>query len=588
MKGFFKFVGILVLIGLVYGAITEDNKKTTASQSQTSNVNKTEKAEKQKPEKLFRYQQCESEHSERYCYCLIGHVEKHLGFTDEMIWLNGGALDNAEGRKALLEAAVLCKDLDTGPAVKPQPIPKPQSVQKSDKTARNPVQTTSKQTAQRTVINAQQKHSTQVEQPVQKTEQQVVQISEPESEQKIIEEIQPEQQQVHKICNADVFYDLIKSPEKRSASDKEDFIKWDVKNIETINDGDREICKAEFSTLSFGKTNHAFFYETSDGQYELVPYQDRDANRTLQVVGEHLSNIDTAKKLIARGANVSYQPEDKSASFFLSAVQFGPADMVKLCLDNGANAKGVFEISSYDKGATKMTPLYMLITNDCMFTKNSPRCLQIVDMLLERGADPNVVVKYTDNSGQYKEASVMDWAFNVGIEVQKKLFDHGAKIVERPAGSMPLIMAMLVVPSKDLVEQLELWLSHGLNPNLPDTYNPYKPVYAITYAKENLSGDVVAVLEKYGASTTPYKVTDVKWCTNFDERALCGLFENTTQETLESVMVYFNLYDKDEIRIGEVVAYGLKIGPREKWKFATVGEIPNGTKSFKLRDVMAF
>lgn len=272
----------------------------------------------------------------------------------------------------------------------------------------------------------------------------------------------------------------------------------------------------------------------------------------------------------------------------MSVVMYGGADMVKLCLENGADANGVFEISSYGKGAPRMTPLYAVINNDCMYRKDSKRCLDIVDMLLERGADPNIKVKYTDYSGQYREMGAMDWALNTGLEVQKKLFEHGAKVIERPANETPIIIAMLRWPENYLVEQLELWLSHGLNPNLPDTYNPYKPVYAITYAKEHLGADVVAILEKYGASTTQYKVTDVKWCKKFDERALCGLFENTTHETIEAVKVCFNLYDKDDIRIGEVAAYGFKIGPKEKWRFTTIDDVPSNTKSFKLQDITAF
>ena len=573
MKNFFKVIGVLIIISFIGSLVTEDKEpnastQTTnaeqvqdklAEQPKTRTVQLT-KTEEKKDEKLFRYSQCEASHSERYCYCLIGHVKKHLGFIAEMAWLNGGALDDAEGRKALNEAAVLCRDLDTGPAVSSQPIQKTRSAQQTTK-------------------------------DVQKTESQPVQSeTQPEQESEIVEETkgQQEQQKAHRFCNADVFYNLITSPEMRSDSNKEYFIKWDVKNIEAINNDGNEICRVDFSTSISGKEQHVFFEETTDGQYEFVPYQDRDINRTLQALESRLSNIDTAKNLIARGADVSYQPEDKTPSFFMSAVWAGSADMVRLCLENGADANGVFEISSYRKGASRMTPLYEIITEDCMYRKKNKRCIEIVDMLLERGADPNIKVKYTDSSGKFQEVGVMEWAFNTELEVQKKLFEHGANIIERPADGMPIIIAMITIPEDYLLEQLELWLSHGLNPNLPDTYNPYKPVYAITYAKEHLGADVVAILEKYGASTTPYKVTDVKWCRNFDEKALCGLFENTTQETIEAVMVYFNLYDKDDIRIGEVAAYGLKIGPKEKWRFTTIGDVPSNTKSFKLRDIAAF
>lgn len=68
--------------------------------------------ETKKDERLFRYKQCELENTPEYCDCLIGHVSKAIGWIDEMVWLSGGALTDASGRQALVQAGFLCAGLN--------------------------------------------------------------------------------------------------------------------------------------------------------------------------------------------------------------------------------------------------------------------------------------------------------------------------------------------------------------------------------------------------------------------------------------------------------------------------------------------
>lgn len=68
--------------------------------------------ETKKDKRLFRYKQCELENTPEYCDCLIGHVSKAIGWIDEMVWLSGGALTDASGRQALVQAGFLCAGLN--------------------------------------------------------------------------------------------------------------------------------------------------------------------------------------------------------------------------------------------------------------------------------------------------------------------------------------------------------------------------------------------------------------------------------------------------------------------------------------------
>ena len=124
MRGFFKFVGFLVIIGFICGLISEDKANSTSqqpintqqiyktSQHVEKNVQSTHKQNtvdaqnkisdpdtlsKNEDKRLFRYKQCEEVHSEDYCHCLLGHVGKKLGVFEEAAWLEGGSLTSADG-----------------------------------------------------------------------------------------------------------------------------------------------------------------------------------------------------------------------------------------------------------------------------------------------------------------------------------------------------------------------------------------------------------------------------------------------------------------------------------------------------------
>ncbi len=63
MKGFFKFVGILVIICFFYETIKED--QTNNSSIQTISAQQSNKSDSNT--KVFRYKQCEEIHSKDYC-----------------------------------------------------------------------------------------------------------------------------------------------------------------------------------------------------------------------------------------------------------------------------------------------------------------------------------------------------------------------------------------------------------------------------------------------------------------------------------------------------------------------------------------
>ena len=52
------------------------------------------------------------------------------------------------------------------------------------------------------------------------------------------------------------------------------------------------------------------------------------------------------------------------------------------------------------------------------------------------------------------------------------------------------------------------------------------------------------------------------------------------------MLVYVNLYDVDNIRVGEGMANINTVAPHEKIRFETVGDIDDSVVSFKVREIM--
>lgn len=83
-----------------------------------------------------------------------------------------------------------------------------------------------------------------------------------------------------------------------------------------------------------------------------------------------------------------------------------------------------------------------------------------------------------------------------------------------------------------------------------------------------------------------YKVSDLKFCDGIFGRAVCGVIENLTGQQQDVLLVYVNLYDADNIRVGEGMANINTVAPHEKIRFETVGDIDDSVVSFKVREIM--
>jgi ankyrin repeat protein len=100
--------------------------------------------------------------------------------------------------------------------------------------------------------------------------------------------------------------------------------------------------------------------------------------------------------------------EDRATSLLLCHVRYGNLEMARRALDDGADIRG------YQDGEAQ--PLMLA----------ARRCHEdIVDLLLERGADPNYFIPY--HRGMPLTAAVCGGS----LVIFRKLLDHGAKVVHR-------------------------------------------------------------------------------------------------------------------------------------------------------------
>ncbi len=573
MRGFFKFVGFLVIIGFIYGLISEDKANSTSqqpintqqiyktSQHVEKNVQSTNKQNtvdaqnkisdpdtlsKKEDKRLFRYKQCEEVHSEDYCHCLLGHVGKKLGIFEEAAWLEGGALTSVEGRKALVEAEILCEDIDR------------------------------------------------------------------EYWQKKIEERKKEEESLQKkwvekknrllnynedFCNLNAFKSLLDSHNEY----KKDEIEVPVDDIKLVEISGEKLCKISFSCTWCGEdkiTTQLFFRKSSSGKLEFDVDHGTDASNTLYFLAVWINNPETVKDLINKGADVNYKYKENKDSFFTRIIGIGSKyfELAKLCIENGANISDQYTIlDNFSPTIYKQTPLMKAINGNDIKT---------AELLLQKGVDLNIPQVTIKEDGQKTELLPIERVIPVSDpEWLKLLLKHGAKVPEYgyvDGQKMPLVWAVILDNPDNLVERLGLWLANGANANAEFRFNTeiktfnsdgtikrikpdYKTQQPIEYAENNNMLDVVQLLQKYGAKPK-HEVIDVRWCNTEFGRQICGTFINNTDTSLISVYIEFSLYDQDGAIVDITNAAVTNLGPKEKWKF-NASVYNKNVKSYKLKEI---
>ncbi len=587
MKGFLKFVGILTLICLILDALTDDKKKAVKAPTGSSSQNsvrlvtqpkptvktpntqseqelvkkeivsvenpiqeqemKRELAEKEtvsfenstqgqkttkdttndkEDNRVFRRKQCEDAYSKIYCDCLISHVTKHLGFFDEVIWLQGGALTDVGGIKAMREAEKVCFELELQDQIK------------KDKEERE-------------------KREKELEQSRKLEE---------ERERKVLN-------YDNKFCNLGAFYKLIK-PSKDTTLES---LAYYVRDIELIEGSESELCKVLYrcTRCYVGTETELFFEKKQNGEYEFNVKQGIDASSILYSLGGDIHNLATIKELIDKGADVTYQPQKNKSNFCLSIMDSGNLDLVKMCLNYISDINTQYS-TEYNGETFIQTPLYTAVEHNNV---------DVARFLLEKGANPNIprILKRADEI--YKTYPIERTIFFADTTMAKLLLKHGARmpdIVKYTVGDKPLIWGILQDRAGNVAERLDLWLSLGADMNA--YYKFQKP---IEYAEKNKMFDVVQVLQKYGAKPQ-HEITDLRWCNTEYSKQICGTFINNTESTLKTVYITFSVYDSENAIIGDAMAYNTNLGPKEKWKFEAISTVDSGVRSYKLKEITIF
>jgi cytohesin len=191
-----------------------------------------------------------------------------------------------------------------------------------------------------------------------------------------------------------------------------------------------------------------------------------------------------------------------------SAVITGDLDEVKqIVIDCGVNPN----IKGPNPNPLGFTPLHYA----AMYGRH-----EIAELLLERGADPNI----QDNDG---DTPLHLAAANGYSEIVKLLLEHGADPnVQDYGGMTPLHYA-----ATGYLEVVELLLEHGANPNIQNN-NGYTPLH---YAVANCRVGVARVLLDHGADPT---IRDNKGRTPLDYGSDCGEFIEELRRRSTGTTVY--------------------------------------------------
>jgi len=210
---------------------------------------------------------------------------------------------------------------------------------------------------------------------------------------------------------------------------------------------------------------------------------DADADSLFYAVAA--GDLAEVKRLVVDcGVDPNVREDDYGATPLHAAAEYGYSEIVEVLLEHGA-APNIRE--KYGD-----TPLHYA----AMFGNS-----KVVEVLLEHGADPNIRDKYGATPLHY--AAALDYPKIVELLHKKDLSDYDATPLQAAA-------------EFDYPNVVKLLLEHGANPNIQDN-DGYTPLH---FAVEGCRVDVVRVLLEHGADPT---IRDKKGRTPLDIGRKCGI-----------------------------------------------------------------
>ena len=195
-------------------------------------------------------------------------------------------------------------------------------------------------------------------------------------------------------------------------------------------------------------------------------------------------DLDEVKRLVVGcGVDPNVKEDDYGATPLHVAAEYGYSEIVEVLLEHGA-APNIRE--KYGD-----TPLHYA----AMFGNS-----KVVEVLLEHGADPNARNNFGRTPLHY--AAAFDYPKVVKLLHKKDLSDYDATPLQGAA-------------EFNYPEVVKLLLDHGANPNIQENRYGWTPLH---YAAENCHVDVARVLLDHGADPT---IRDNKGRTPLDYGSNC-------------------------------------------------------------------
>lgn len=302
---------------------------------------------------------------------------------------------------------------------------------------------------------------------------------------------------------------------KLNAQDNPDFInailKGDLKKVESmLNNGvnANSTYNREAALIHCAKVNSS--WSTSLSILKLLLKHGADMNAMAIVGGTALTisitsgNIDFVKTLVENDVDVNYRHQYHTPAIFYAVSSIHRNEILKILLENGANAN--------DRNSDSMTPLMLTAMNNnlegCkillahgaevntqrekklggeapLFYAVQSGYFDIVKLFCENGA--NVKVKKTDGT-----SPIHSTVHNMTPEIIKYLNEKGADINAKDNdGNTALIRAAFY----NKMEHVKMLVELGANINMKSKYG----ATALGDAKKNNNEEMINLLKKSGA-----------------------------------------------------------------------------------------
>ena len=219
---------------------------------------------------------------------------------------------------------------------------------------------------------------------------------------------------------------------------------------------------------------------------------DIDYNKLLQTASRN--NNRDCLKLLLRYVDHDHQNDDGYTALHI-AVFHGCIDCVRILLAQNSEGRIFTDINSYNKRQQE-TPLY-----SAMFGIIN---LEIISLLLEHGADPNIKHQFGDTSLHVaRNSDIITLLMRYGADINH-VNDSGATALYRAVNwqSLKLVKCLL---------------EHGADPNITKKDGSTSPLkFAIFYRNY----DIIQLLLDYRASFEEIQTTDPKILELFDDHRI--------------------------------------------------------------------